>query len=227
MLIIAIPKSAGTSLSMTLAKLHNLEFDEGLTHYNQIKNGNIIELRHGSMGNVKKGDIKKFKNEKIIYHEHLFPTKDNIKNLKNQKKVILLREPEEILHSWWRAEQSGIHSKHPMLKNCKTEKGYVEKAKKLGALKIFKDFKQGWEKAKTKDDLIIYYKDLMKNPQQIINDVEKHFDLLQSENIKLLKIRYNRGNKLRKFFKKIYAKLSKINFLLKIKRKLFPNLTFG
>jgi len=135
MLIIAIPKSAGTSLSMTLAKLHNLEFDEGLTHYNQIKNGNIIELRHGSMGNVKKGDIKKFKNEKIIYHEHLFPTKDNIKNLKNQKKVILLREPEEILHSWWRAEQSGIHSKHPMLKNKPLFKEKQKKSNQKNLLK--------------------------------------------------------------------------------------------
>lgn len=227
MLIIAIPKSAGTSLTETLCRNHNKKHKGGLTHYKEKEEGNIVELRHGSMKDVEKEDVEKFKDNDIIYHEHIFPTKNNIKNLENQKKVILLREPEEILHSWWRAEQSGTHQKHPMLKDCKTKEDYIRKAEKLGALKILQDFKNGWEKAKNKKDLIIYYEDIKNSPKEVINKIEKHFGLHESKNPELLKMRYNKGSKLRKIAKKIYNQLHKIGFLVKIKRKLFPNFTFG
>lgn len=227
MLILAIPKSAGTSLSYTLANSHKLKLFEGFTHYKEKEEGNIVELRHGSMKDVKEEGIKNFPNKEKIYHEHIFPTQKNIDMLKKQKKVILLREPEEILRSWWRAEKSGTHPKHPMLKDCKTEGEYVRKAKKLGALKILQDFKEGWEKAKRKNDLIIYYKELKEKPKEMINKIERHWDLPESQNVELLKMRYNRGTMTRKIAKKIYRNLSKVKTLKKIKRKAFPNLTFG
>jgi hypothetical protein len=223
MLIVAIPKSAGSSLTKTLAETHKLVLKSGITHYGKVgKSPNLVEYRHGSMRNIKKEDAEQFKKKNTIYHEHIFPTKKNIKLLKDQKKVILLRDPEEILHSWWRAEQSVIHPKLPMLKDCKTEEEYVKKAKKLGALKIFQDFKKGWEENKGKNDLIIYYKDLMDDPGGTINKIEKFFYFPESKKIKLLKEHYSRIGKLGKIAKKTYIRLQKIKPLVKLKRKLFP-----
>ena len=227
MLVIAIPKSAGTSFTMTLANLHGLTFEEGVTDYKESVTENIVELRHGSIGDVTKSDIELFQDKNKLFHEHIFPTKNNLFNLRRQKKIILLRVPIDILHSWWRSEKAGIHPPHPMLFDCKTEKEYVEKAIRLGAIDILQNFKDGWEKNRNENDLIVYYGELMRDPQRAINKSEAHLGLHRSKKVRLIKIRYSRGNRLRNFSKKAYNKLNGVKLLRDAKRKFFPNLTFG
>jgi hypothetical protein len=230
MFLISIPKSASTSLSMALVKKHNLKYNNlpiEKTCMPLSKEKSFIEKRHGNMGDIRKEEANYFLEENCLYKRHLYPTKNNIELLKDQKKVILLRDPEGILHSWWRSRKNRTGSRVKEMNKYKNEKEYVKELKKNGTKKILDEFCKGWEKAAGKNDLIIYYEDLKNNPKETVNKVERHFGLSESKEVKLPKMRYNRGSLLRKFTKRSYSKLAKIKPLRKLKRKLFPNFTFG
>lgn len=87
MLIVAIPKSTSTALKRTLCCSHGLKEGTVLTHYERIEKGNIVELGHGSMQNIKQKDVEKFKDGETLYKEHIFPTKMNIEMLKTKRKL--------------------------------------------------------------------------------------------------------------------------------------------
>ncbi|MFW6008818.1 MAG: hypothetical protein ACOCP8_06095, partial [archaeon] len=95
MILIAIPKSASTTLIKTLNNLHpEINCKQiMMTKNKKIQEINYLDKFHSDMRELTSKDIKLFTNKKTIYKQHIFPSKNNLKLLNNHKKIILLRHP--------------------------------------------------------------------------------------------------------------------------------------
>ena len=195
MLIISIPKSASTSLLTTLARLHKTDgiqlfFKDYIipVDYQQLGKYHSDLREYGST------DAAIFFDTIKIYKQHIPPTNNNLGLLKNKKKVILLREPEDIVMAYYRADKKLLHEKRKEFKNAHTPEEWMQRAKEIGLLQELKRFYENWIKIED-EKLIIQYEDLLNNPQKIINSIENYFGLKTTNHkVILAKERYSRGN---------------------------------
>jgi hypothetical protein len=195
MLIISIPKSASTSILKTLSNLHQIEgkqlFFKGYKipdHYTQ------LGKYHSDMRDFKLGDINTFLQNNKIYKQHIPPSKNNIKLLHNKKKVILLRDPKDIVMAYYRAEKKRLHERRKEFENVHNSVEWMQTAENIGLLNELRKFYHSWEEIHD-EKLIIQYNDLINDPKQTINSIELYFGLNKTdEKIVLAKERYSRGN---------------------------------
>jgi hypothetical protein len=198
MLIIAIPKSASTSLMDTLGRLHKKPAEQktDLIANNPISDEfKFIHKYHRDMRELNIDIIKKLSNKNSLYKQHILPTKNNMELLKNTKKIILLRKTKEVIIGYKREfNKTNDAYNRKDFRVCNTDKDWIDKAKKIGLFDDLFNFNQRWKKDDS-DKLIIYYDDLIKNPKKEINKIEKYFGLPQSKKVVLSKKRYTRSNK--------------------------------
>lgn len=194
MLIIAIPKSASTSLLVTLGKLHHLEAVQDFSfRFNKIPElSNRIHQVHSDIRELSQNEIEEFCREDQIYKQHIFPSSNNLKLLKNIRKVILLRSPEEILLAYRRGQKQNHNSLPAGYKNNISKTELISKAKNDGFYEDLQYFSDTWKiNAKSENTLFIEYKDYIQSPQRTINEIEKFFDLpLTNRKIVPAKARY-------------------------------------
>jgi len=194
MLIIAIPKSASSSLQSTLIRIHGLDAK--------------MVFRVDNEYNSNKKILKKMINDKnTICKEAIYPTKENIEFLKGKKKVVLLREPKECVEAFERGMRNYIHA---------TDNYFLAEFN-------FEEFYNLWKNNIDDNTLLIFYKDLMENPTETINKVERFFDLPESHKVKLDKVYYSRS-KIHKFGRYIYVKLKSIRLLRYVRRNYLDDL---
>jgi hypothetical protein len=137
MLIIAIPKSASTSLMSTLGDLYKLPFEQQFKNIQSFPiNSKFINLAnyHSDCRELDHEIIKKWTKENKIYKQHVIPTENNMQLLKNHKKVILLRKPYDIICSYRRSAIKNLHKQKKEFKDCETKSECLKKVKKLGYL---------------------------------------------------------------------------------------------
>lgn len=147
-------------------------------------------------------------NKEELVKMHYFPNKENLKVLKNQKKVVLLRDPRACLEASKRAIDSLITPE--------------EREDKEGFLVYdYEGFYNGWIENIDKNTLLIHYKDLIRNPQAVINSIEKFYGLKESKNVKLSKLNYSRS-KTGHLKRRIFIQLKKIKLLRNIRNTYFP-----
>jgi len=101
MLIIAIPKSASTSLMRTLAKIHDLPCDMHFKWNGPLsKEFPNFHLQHSFGWELNEETVSYFINSEIIFKSHIVPSLNNLNLLCDHKKVILLRKPEGIIGAY-------------------------------------------------------------------------------------------------------------------------------
>lgn len=187
-LIIPIPKSASSSLRFTLKELHNIDYFKVI-----------------GIGKDVRDLEQELNKDDYFIMGHILPTKKNITFLRNYKKVIHLRDPEECKKAFIRGKKAYIHST------------------KGGALSGFNYdfFYNGWIKNIDKRTIVIHYKDLIQSPKETINRIERHFSLPLSKKVKLKKVKYSKS-KILKLKGYIFFKLRGFKILRKIKNRYFP-----
>ena len=181
MLIVAIPKSASSSLLNTLGELHpDLEVLQDFSfRENKIPDqSHKIHSVHSDIREITDFEVSKFKSRDFIYKQHIFPSENNLKALQNIPKVILLRPPEEILKAYKRGALKN-HNSLPSGYNARmNSKQIFEKAKKDGFLEDLNFFYNTWiSRSETDKTLIVHYSKYLKEPKETINQIEKFFDL--------------------------------------------------
>lgn len=213
MLIIAIPKSASTSLLDTLGKQHKLKnnqlFFKDFPIPSEYK---ILGKYHSDIREFDASTIQLFYDPKIIYKQHIPPTENNLKFLENRKKVILLRDPKEIIEGYWRAEKKKIHEPRKEFSGVNSKDEWHNRAAEIGLIDEINNFYTSWSNRRDDFTLQITYEELIKNPIRVINEIESFFLLPLSKNITLSKKRYSR-------YKGIEAKLQDIKRLIYILRR--------
>ena len=228
MLIIAIPKSASTSVMETLGKLHKLPYRQlSLKELELPKETRLIQRFHSDIRELQSSQVKCFDSSGSIYKQHIPPTKNNIALLKSVKKVVLLRDPCEIINAYFRAEKKKLHRPLSGFKSSMSLSEWQSQASQNGLLEDLIWFNKKWrEEAANNDEntLIISYADLVSNPLNTINIVEGFYEVKKSRNVKLSKRRYSNHNilveKLLKVKSKLLAYIRSNNRLMASLRKI-------
>ncbi len=80
MLIIAIPKSASTSLMVTLGELHKISSTQDFSiKSNELPKGsNIIHTVHSDIREITQENVNKFNQRNMFYKQHIFPSDNNL-----------------------------------------------------------------------------------------------------------------------------------------------------
>ena len=142
-----------------------------------------------------------------IIKKHLMPTKDNLNHYKNQKKVVLLRDPKGCMGAIKRAMDNSITQDNP-----DDEDSFFNYP--------YEGFYNGWINNIDDKTLLIFYKDLIENPKKTINKIEEFYGLRKSIKVKLPKLNYSRS-KLTNLKRKVLIQIRKIKFLKNIRNKYF------
>ena len=199
MLLIAIPKSASSSLLETFGRVRNLPVRQRLHNYTLAKphRMNLLYKYHSDMREWLPKHIQLTESAHKFFKQHIPPTDNNIRLLRNVKKVILLRDPKEIVEAYWRAEQIGIHkNKRQEFSHCKSLSDWLNEAARNGLIEDLQFFRDGWLAESNGDTCYIYYRDLIANPKSVINKMEAFWGLsITQEDIVLSKKRYTRGER--------------------------------
>ena len=191
MMLIAMPKSAGTSLSFTLARLHGLLYGTKKVPVSEKITEDLIFY---------------FLNDKVLFHLHIFPTPENVGILKEYRKVVLLRNPDDAFHAVERGVRAFVHSPDVLKKDT---------------VEFFYGFYEGWVKEKNENTLIVFYEDLIRNPKKVVNEIEDFWDLPISKKVKLAKKRYTRS-KARNLFRRVYLFLRRFKTLRVLRKMVYP-----
>lgn len=210
MLIIAMPKSASTSLLHTLGDLYDLsayQDVEKLKLKSSIKEFEILGNFHSDCKEIDKKLVEKWIGGESFYKQHVIPTENNLALLKKHRKVILLREPDEIILAYKRAQEKDIHKKREVFDGCNSNDDWLLRAEEIGLLDELNRFALKW-KNDSSDKLIINYEDLVRNHEKIIKKVSLYFNIpIETDQIKLKKLRYSKHNKLQRFLYKLRKNL--------------------
>lgn len=203
MLIIAIPKSASTSLMDTLGRIHKISAQQLFKSELPLpKEISILHKFHSDMREYSKQEIEIFTQNNRIYKQHIPPTKNNLSLLRNKKKVILLRNCDEIICAYWSAINSGISKKRNEKEflEVSSKEEWINASRKTGLYDDLKFFYSGWLKeSNNKNCLIVTYNQLIQNPKKVINEIENFFNLLISKDfIEISKKNYSKVNSLEK-----------------------------
>lgn len=199
MLIIAIPKSASTSLQMTLEKYQGIKGSQ--TFYKDFpnpENCSFLSRLHSDIRELTTTEADKFNAQDHIYKQHIFPSPNNIKLFHDVKKVILLRNPTDILSAYRRGALKGVHNLIPGFETSWDEHKWIEKASEVGLLADLELFYSKWMELANQDNtLIIDYKDYVDQPKDSVNKIEAFYGLpITNETIDTVKARYSRKTKL-------------------------------
>lgn len=207
MLIVAIPKSASTSLMITLSRLHNIPSSQ-LFFKDQMPLANfpVLSDYHSDIRTLDKEQLAQLDSNTHIFKQHIAPTAEHLDALRSVPKVVLLRNPKDIISAYYRAESKMIHDKRKEFEGKRTEEEWQIQAEEIGLINEVSSFHDGWKSANG-NQILIYYEDLIANPKEVINKIESYFGLDKTNNkITLSKERYSRvskGRALLNFYKRI------------------------
>jgi 2-polyprenyl-3-methyl-5-hydroxy-6-metoxy-1,4-benzoquinol methylase len=175
MLLIAQPKSASTSLAMTIAKI-------GKKHCNLGIPGDKIKEKCPGFYNIQKYHINMversplflkqvIKGPKTIFKEHILPTEEHLKSISkhNDPIVVLLRNPNDSNNSY---ERINIKDVYPDLK----------------------DFYDKWLSFSIgkSNILVIFYEDLILNYEKTIKKILNHYRISFKNILPLEKLKYTK-----------------------------------
>ncbi len=199
MLIISAPKSASTSLMKTLGVIHDMSAEQLFFHNSPTpKSLVILHKYHSDIREITPQLATNFASRKFLYKQHLPPTENNLKVTRQIKKVILTREPDEIIAAYYRAQQKKLHKPKPEFDSCNNLEDWQETAISIGLKKDLEYFINKWSmevKEYPNNNLCITYCDLVNQPQKTINLIEKYYNLPLSQYVNLSKMRYSRRSK--------------------------------
>lgn len=217
MLLIAIPKSASTSLMRTLGELHSLDASQDFTfHNNPAPSGSrYLHSIHSDIRKLNKNDVLGFSGNNKIYKQHIYPSSSNMELLHRDRKVVLLREPREVCLAYRRGALKKVHALLPGFSVELGEDEWIERAMETGLYADLEFFFNQWSMSDASGNtLIVDYNRLMKSPKSVIRDIESFWELdLTEDNVVLARERYTRRSwisstilKTRKLMKRIAVK---------------------
>lgn len=208
MLVVAIPKSASTSLMDTLGKLHDLPARQVFFRDHPMPAGmSLLPKYHSDIREFTPNEIQRFMDSSAVYKQHIPPTANNLSLLKGHKKVVLLRPPMEIVEAYWRAEKKRLHEPRAEFEGAGTIEAWNARAGENGLLSDLALFHDGWTReaqSETECVLTVAYAELIGDAASVINRVERFFGLPETNGtIELSKKRYSRLSGAEAFWLKV------------------------
>lgn len=176
MLLIAMPKSASTSLATTIVKMCGLRLQLGIGRKKKdvdCKGFKSIQKLHSNM--IERSELflkQEMKGRKTLFKEHILPSASHLKRLSKYREgiIVLLRNPEKAYEAYERV-------------GAKVNEG------------IKKDLvnfhnKYMWWASNKPNVLVIYFEDLILNYHSVMKRIIKHYGLKAKKIIPLMKKKY-------------------------------------
>lgn len=196
MLLIAIPKSASTSLMKTLGDLHTSKALQDFSFKDNPvpTSSNYLHNIHSDIRELNENDVRKITGKDKIYKQHIYPSVNNMKLLGKERKVILLRNPKEICLAYRRGALKNVHALLPGFPAESNEDEWMKKAGETGLFKDLEFFYNSWSMNGVSDNtLMVDYDSLIKSPTDVIRNIESFWDMdLTEGKIVLARERYSR-----------------------------------
>lgn len=197
MLIVAIPKSASTSLHTTIAHAHKIPALQEHYKENPIPpETEYLHKWHSCVRTLYRKDIDHIVLEKsgTLFKQHFPPTDHNLSLLQGVKKVILLRDVREVVDAYWRAKCVGIYVHLTgEFAGVSSRNEWIALTKETGLWEDLEYFYSRWKAVPEDENTIhITYSDVVQRPADTIARVEDFFELGSSGKTVLEKKRYSR-----------------------------------
>lgn len=199
MLIVAMPKSASSSLARTLARAH------GLDEWNQDINESyppqfpeahrLLQTFHPFPG-VPTDDLRAMAEDAAALRKlHLFPTDEVRRAITGRPVVVLVRDAAEIVDAEFRGVVSGVHPLAPSMPRTVSLERWREAARRGGLLDSLQELHHGWTElaARTDELLLVTYRELVDDSSRTLAACAAHLGLPPSGHLELLRERYSGG----------------------------------
>lgn len=195
MLIVAIPKSASTSLMFTLAKNHQLPAEQpGYHDLNIPDEYKNLGAHHDDIVNLSLSVAKKLSKSNCIYKQHFPPTANNIELLTQQKTVLLLRKPTQVLDAYYRAIKTFSKVNPVGFARGLGRDEWLTYISESGLEREVKLFYRGWVELTHENVWVVHFENLISNPVATINAIEHFWGLpITLGPFSLMKKRYTRN----------------------------------
>ena len=205
MLIIAVPKSASSALIATLERIHGLPNETA-----QVRRGPIrrcaLAHEYRQLERFHRHEVAELSEEVVaavtrktsLAKLHFPPTRNNQALLASSPKVILLRDPEEVVHAYQRGDETGeFKLRHPRFCFCFSQAAWMHRARELGVLDELRRFVDGW-RAHAGDKLLVESRELIERPAEALARIEDYLGLTHSGAPELARVRFTRGRAARR-----------------------------
>jgi len=194
-LIVAIPKSASTSLLRTLGRLHDIAVEEA--HFVDLKVPDGIERlheHHPDIVELTSREAERVADQNKIYKQHFPPTLNNVELLRDQPVVVLLRDESEVLDAYQRAFKTYAMKKPASVDRHASGDHWRRHAVESGLDVDLQSFTGGWTDAAHDNLHFVDYADLVADPSVTVNAIERFWNLPETPGpIELDKARYTRS----------------------------------
>lgn len=196
MLVVAIPKSASTALLTTLGEVHGLPRKQTVYPGNPWPRGySTLAGWHSDAREITSEQVAEFTSADRIFKQHLPPTRENLRRLRHVPKVVLLRDPLEVVRAYRRAHVGELpRSKRRQFVGFEEqpEDAWIERADAVGVLDELERFAKRWRRVR--GALRITYEDVVNDTDAVFDAIEDYFGLSRSQRpVVLSKERYSRA----------------------------------
>jgi hypothetical protein len=178
----------------TLGEIHGLDFAQvELRQLSRAPGMKHLHIHHPDIVELDLETANEFSDPTKVYKQHIPPTKNNIDILGRQPIVVLLRDPDDVLDAYHRAFRSYAMSSNGVDRRL-SRQGWRQHAESVGLADDIRLFHHGWTAADHEDLIVVGFDDLVADPKNVLNAVERHFGLPETvTDIELRKDRYTRS----------------------------------
>lgn len=144
MLFISIPKSAATAFTESFAQAYGFRKSTDVRTKGTAPEGfNELALIHRSCRQFDDQLLNEFTPD-TIHHLHIPPTKENKRILSGVLKVVILRDPGEVVDAYFREIKKGFRRVPTSFNGVKTPNEFKWRANQVGLLDELWRFYHGW-----------------------------------------------------------------------------------
>ncbi len=192
MLLVAIPKSASTSLMTTLGRIHDLPSEQvelrDLVRPPGIRN---LHRHHPDIVELDGPTVERLVGPGHLYKQHIPPTANNVARLADHRIVVLLRDPDVVVDAYLRAFKSFAMKPVGVDRTIDME-SWRSHAEQVGLRDDVDFFHRGWRAAAARGNvLLVEFDDLTAEPKRVLNDIERHLGLtVTGSEVELSRQRY-------------------------------------
>lgn len=200
MLIVAMPKTASTSVMVTLGRLAGLPSTQLMFPAEPWPRGWFVVPRfHRDMRELNAERASAFRSSDHIYKQHVIPTSNNLEHLAGIPVVLLTRDPRDIVGAYRRVvelkgggEGAGRVMRHEF-DGLETADEWERRADEMGLLDELNRFRDIW--LEQPGTLAVSFEELTGDPTNAVRKMQAHLGLdVTRDSIELEKMRWSRGS---------------------------------
>ena len=184
MLFISIPKSAATAFTESCAQAHGFRKSTAVRTRGTAPEGFIeLALIHGSCREFDDHLLNVFTPD-TVHHLHIPPTEKNKKIPAGVPKVVVLRDPGEVVDAYFCEIKKGFRSLPTSFNGVKTLNEFKLRANQIGLLDELRRFYHGWA-CESENISIINYAEIIAGGGGVRECCER-FDLAEPKKFELV-----------------------------------------